>query len=184
MITERRVSVQKYQKFVTEFENNLFDLKEGYSNIIFLCIGTSKIIGDSIGPIIGNRLKDVENEIVQVYGTTENMVNFVNAKDIIESVYSSYEKPYIITIDSTLSNSRDKGEIVLGKGYIKIGKALEKSICFYSNINIKCIVGRSYNQMQKNLQELNNVKLPDIVNMASIITCGVKKVLEKVDIFV
>ncbi len=176
--------MQKYNDFVKEFERNLDDLNEGYSNIIFLCIGTSKIIGDSIGPVIGSRLKEVENEIVQVYGTTDNMVNFINAKEIIESIYSGYEKPYIITIDSTLSNSKEKGDIVLGKGYIKIGKALEKSICFYSNINIKCIVGNSYNHMQKNLEELSNVKLPDIVNMASIVTCGVKKVLEKVDIFV
>ncbi len=171
--------MQKYNDFVEEFERNLDDLKEGYSNIIFLCIGTSKIIGDSIGPVIGSRLKEVENEMVQVYGTTDNMVNFINAKEVIESVYSGYEKPYIITIDSTLSNSREKGEIVLEKGWIKIGKALEKSICYYSNINIKCIVGNSYNQMQKNLEELNNVKLSDIVNMASIVTNGVINVLSR-----
>ena len=181
---ERGLFVQKYINFVNEFENKLQDLKEGYSNIIFLCIGSGKIIGDSIGPFIGKRLKEVENEIVQVYGTTDNMVNFVNAKEIIESIYSSYEKPYLINVDSTLSNSRGSGDIVLEKGYIKLGKALNKTICFYSNVNIKCIVGKNYNQITKNLEELNNVKLPDIVNMSSIVTYGIKKVLQKVDVFV
>ena len=176
--------MQNYQIFVNELENNLSDLKEGYSNIIFLCIGTNKIIGDSIGPIVGSRLKKIENELIQVYGTTESMVNFITAKEIIKSIYLKFEKPYIITIDSTLSNSKKKGDIVIEKGWIKIGKALEKSICFYSNINIKCIVGNRYEQAVKNWEELNNAKLADIVNMVSIVTCGVKKVFEKVDIFV
>ena len=172
--------MQKYNDFVKEFERNLDDLKEGYSNIIFLCIGTSKIIGDSIGPVIGSRLKEVENEIVQVYGTTDNMVNFINAKEIIESIYSGYEKPYIITIDSTLSNSKEKGDIVLGKGYIKIGKALEKSICFYSNANINCVVGENRKTENDNLKELKTVESERVLKLSQIVCSGMEKVLKTI----
>ncbi|MDE7349057.1 MAG: spore protease YyaC, partial [Clostridia bacterium] len=39
-------------------------------NLVFLCIGTTKIIGDSIGPKVGDRLK--ENGVnAYVYGNTQ-----------------------------------------------------------------------------------------------------------------
>ena len=53
-----------------------------------------------------------------------------------------------------MSNRKKVGEIVLNKGYIKIGKALERSICFYSNINVNCIVGKNLQLKEDNIEEL------------------------------
>lgn len=176
---------KNYGKFVKEFEKKISSYAENnYSNLVFLCIGTDKIVGDSIGPLVGNRLKNLQNEYLQIYGTLDKTINFINAKDIIEKIYQRLENPYLITIDAALSNTNDKGDIVLSKGYIKIGKALHKSICFYSDINIKCIVGKAYFEKEKNIKELEKANTEEISSMAEFVSNGIKNVLKKSHIYV
>ena len=177
---------KNYTKFVKEFEQRISELyvENDYSNLVFLCIGTNKIIGDSVGPIVGNYLKKLQNEYLQIYGTLDDTINFFNAKDVIEGIYQNLENPYLITVDAALSNSNNKGDIVLSEGYIKIGKALQKSICFYSDINIKCIVGKSYLEKEKNIKELEKVSLAEILGMAELVANGIKNVLKKSNIYV
>ena len=167
-----------YSRFEKMLNKDLAHENE-YSNIIFLCIGTSKLIGDSIGPHVGDKLKIIENDYIKVYGTTENNVDFLNSKYVIEKIYKEYNNPYIITIDAALSNIYKKGDIVTGNGYIKLGKALEKNICFYSNINIKCIMGKYYIDKEQNLKELQAVKIEEISKMAEIIYKKIKNILIK-----
>lgn len=172
----------KYLKFVNKLSENINDLNYNYSNIIILCVGTRNIIGDSIGPIIGTNIKKIENEYIKIFGTLQETVNFINAREIVTSLYNDYENPYIITIDAALG--KNVGDISVSKGYIKLGKALEKNICFYSNINIKCIVGKSTNLKISNINELNKVSINTINTMASIVTCGIEDVLKKIKIYV
>ena len=174
----------KYYKFFMQLEENILDLTEEYSNIIILCIGTGKIVGDSIGPLIGKNIKFLEDKYIKIYGDLDNTINFRNAKEIITEIYEQFEKPYIITIDAALGSKDNIGQIILNKGYIKIGKALEKNICFYSNINIKCIVGKSTNLKISNINELNKVSINTINTMASIVTCGIENVLKRIKIYV
>ena len=88
---------EKYYKFIKEFEEKICKvyINGNYSNLIFLCIGTNKIVGDSVGPIIGNNLKSIENEYMQIYGTLDNTLNFINAKQTIEKIYNNFEKPFL-----------------------------------------------------------------------------------------
>ena len=174
----------KYIKFVQELEMQLKDWKEGFSNIVFLCVGTSSIVGDAIGPMVGTKLKTIENDYLQVYGTLSENLNFNNAVEIIKNIYASYEKPYLITVDAALSKHKKIGDIIIESGYIKLGKALEKNICFYSNANIKCVVGRYYNEKSENLKELYNLKLEESFKMANTVSQGIKNVLKKSNIYV
>ena len=170
----------RYTNFVKELQKCLTDVKEDYSNFVILCIGTDEVIGDSIGPTIGSRLKRMENDYFKIYGELKKTLDFFNAKEVINSVYKNYEKPYIVTIDAALSNSNRVGDIILNKGYMKIGKALERSICFYSNININCIVGRNFGTKESNLKELIKADEKSILEMSELVSLGIKKVLEEV----
>lgn len=176
---------KSYGKFVKDFEKKIsVYVENNYSNLVFLCIGTDKIVGDSVGPLVGNHLKNLQNEYLQIYGTLDSTINFINAKDIIEGIYQNLENPYLITIDAALSDVNNKGDIVLSDGYIKIGKALHKSICFYSNINIKCVVGKAYLEKEKNIKELEKVSTEEILKMAETVSSGIKNVLKKSHIYV
>ncbi len=170
--------IEKFEKKISKFYFN------DYSNLVFLCIGTNRLVGDSIGPIVGNSLKNMENEYMQIYGTIENNINFLNAKETIEEIYYNFEKPFLVTVDAALSQTKNKGDIVLSEGYMKIGKALQKSICFYSDVNIKCVVGKSYLEKERNLKELKNMTLEESKELAEIISNGIKKVIKKSNIHV
>ena len=168
----------KYYKFFMQLEENILDLTEDYSHIIILCIGTGKIVGDSIGPLIGENIKLLENKYIKIYGDLNNTINFRNAREILTEIYENFDKPYIITIDAALGSKDNIGQIVLNKGYIKIGKALEKNICFYSNINIKCVVGLNTNSKENNMQQLRNVEEKEVYDIVSIVSLGIKEVLK------
>ncbi len=175
----------KYTQFTNKLGKSLEKLNNTFSHIIFLCIGTEKIIGDSVGPIIGSNIKNLENEYIKVYGICGKNLDFSNAKNIIEKVYKKYSNPFIITIDAALSKEKRTGEIYIGEGFMKIGTALEKSITFYSNINIKCVVGK-YNSLnqKENINILNNVVKERVYSLAEIVSQGIKIILENTNIYV
>ena len=166
----------RYHKFIKELEVGVRDLNEDYSNVIILCIGTKKVVGDSVGPLVGENIKYLENDYIKIYGALENTINFNNAKNILTEIYEKFDNPYIITIDAALGNKENMGKVILTKGYIKIGKALEKSICFYSNLNIKCVVGKNTNSMINNLAELKNVDKKEVENIVNMVSVGIGKV--------
>ena len=170
----------KVSKFINEMQSSLSDFKEKYSNISVLCVGTNEIIGDSIGPIIGSGIKHLENEHLQIWGTMQENFDFSNAKVILDSIYNKWENPYIITIDAALSDKKKIGEIVVNKGFIKIGKALNKSICFYSNANINCVVGENRKTENDNLKELKTVESERVLKLSQIVCSGMEKVLKTI----
>lgn len=179
------MNINKYNQFLYKMQKCIKKLDDRFSNIIFLCIGTDKIIGDSVGPIIGSKLKYLENEYIKIYGTIGNNLDFSNTKKIVENIYEKYEKPFIIAIDAALSKENKVGEIYISNGHIKIGNALEKSICFYSNINIKCVVGKYQNLNKKeNINVLNNVSKESVNNIVEIVSYGIKNIIEKINIYV
>lgn len=47
----------EYKRFVWEL-NNMINLENNIkTTIIFLCIGTNRIVGDAFGPVVGSVLK-------------------------------------------------------------------------------------------------------------------------------
>ena len=53
-------------------------------NTIFVCVGTDRIIGDSLGPIVGSLLQDrIPNK---VYGTVEYPVHALNVNEIGKTI--------------------------------------------------------------------------------------------------
>ncbi len=50
---------EMYNNFVCDFSNNLrqkIQVTE-ISKLVFLCIGTNRVIGDCFGPLVGSKLK-------------------------------------------------------------------------------------------------------------------------------
>ena len=177
---------KRYLEFVNNFENKMLaiNINDNYSNLVFLCVGTNKIIGDAIGPIIGDKLKCIENDFMKVYGTTQNTLNFSNAQEVIEKIYNDHKNPFLVTIDAALGNKKEVGNIFIGNGFIKLGNALEKNICFYSDITIKCVVGNYFLSKKQNLEELRNADFSDVLTMSKIVSNGIENVLKNFNIFV
>ena len=145
-------------KKITDGINKIVKNKE--RDIVFLCIGTKKVIGDSFGPIVGQMLKE---NTKNVYGNLVETVNATNIHEKVEEIYMNFSNPYIIVLDSALGSVNMINKIVIGSGGIKPGSALDKDIDKIGDMYINAIVGKNG---RSNFNELRNVKKEDIFNMS------------------
>lgn len=175
-------------KFVQDLQSHVYSyMYQDFSHIVILCIGTNKIIGDCVGPMVGQKLETKlkreksDNKIV-IYGNMKETLNFKNAKHVIENVFQIYEKPFVITVDSALGTEKMLEKIVVNEGLIQIGKSLGRSICYYSHINIKGVVGINNNNLNSNVETLKKVKPELVIDLASTVTDGIHYIIQKIGI--
>ena len=174
-------------KFILDLNRQIcrFDVKRNFSDIIFLCVGSNKIIGDSVGPLVGqmlnNTLKEEKNEKkIKVYGNMKDTLNYKNASKVLEEILNQYEKPFMITIDSALGNEKMIERIVVNAGTIQIGNSLGPGIRYDSHINIKGVVGKYKNSPNENLKTLMSVDQEAVKRMSIQIVYGIYKMIEKI----
>ena len=105
---------EMYNNFVCDFSNNLRQKIQGteISKLVFLCIGTNRVIGDCFGPLVGSKLKHffIHEEGIEVIGDIENIVSFQNVTGIITKLKN--ENSFVIAIDAALSCNRDRKSVV------------------------------------------------------------------------
>lgn len=171
-------------KFVQDLQKQVhyFKVKQNFSGIVILCIGTNKLIGDSLGPIVGQKLTDrLRNyKNITIYGNMKETLNFRNAKQVLEQVITTWDNPFIIGIDSALGKAELINEIVVGTGKIQLGNALGKNLKYPTHIHIKGVVGINRNSRQENMKVLESIQDRDIHKISENITQGVCKILETV----
>ena len=136
------VSNEKFMKDFGETIDSL-TLNKTFSNLIFLCIGTDRVIGDSLGPIVGYKLKkyfgDIKN--VQIIGDLENNICSTNIEKTVEKICKDNSNPFIISIDSALSrDDTNIGKILVGKGGITIGNGMGKNKYIVGDMFIKGVI--------------------------------------------
>lgn len=174
----------KYNKFVSELYKEFEDNEN--TNFVFICIGTSKLIGDSFGPFVGENLKKhnilknnkTKKLKINIYGDIENNVNFRNINKLIDEINYKYYNPFIITVDSALSTRENIGKIVVSKRNIEIGKAINKKQKCIGNISVRGIVGENYNKLNKNMRGLKMVALENICELSNIVSNGICDVID------
>lgn len=174
----------EHKNFVENLGSRLYrySIKNKFSNIIFVCIGTNKIVGDSFGPLVGENLKkNIESEYIQIYGTLDKTVNYLNIFQIRKVIANKYNKPCIITIDSALSKTEEVGKSFINWGGIELGKAINKGLYFDSNINIKTVIGKARKSDLNNIIELQKVDEDFISNLANYVSLGIIETLETVN---
>lgn len=170
-----------YYNFVQDFSvilrEKIRDLE--ISKLIFLCIGTDRITGDSFGPLVGYKLKYLfkKEENIEVIGNLENILCTHNINKIIDDIKNTYETPFLIAIDSALSNKTEIGKIVVSKSGMNVGSGLNRQNIYVGNMSIKGIVSRDLKNPKYNFRLLQNAPLHIIMNMADIVAQGIYNVI-------
>ena len=66
------------QDFITNFGDIFWKRvkQNNYDKIIFLCIGTDRVIGDSFGPMVGEKLKNLFENMsnIEIIGDLEKII--------------------------------------------------------------------------------------------------------------
>ncbi|MBR1540905.1 MAG: spore protease YyaC [Clostridia bacterium] len=147
------------------------------SKVIFFCIGTDRVIGDSLGPIIGSLLIDKFGSEV-VYGDLFNNVTYENIISTLDKINTKYENPYIVAIDAALSSSENIGKIFVDDG-INFGDSLGKNVDKVGDLGVKVVVGKDYNNPNLNFNVLQNIPLSKILKLSKKTFEGISLIMNK-----
>ena len=138
--------------------------------IVFVCIGTDRSTGDSLGPLIGTLLEEKRLPSFFVYGTLENPIHAVNMADKLAEIQKRHFNPFIIGIDACLGRLKSVGVIQIGEGPVKPGAGVNKELPGVGHMHITGIVNVS------GFMEffvLQNTRLHLVMNMAKTIANGI-----------
>ncbi|MGG3466939.1 spore protease YyaC [Neobacillus pocheonensis] len=154
-----------------EIEKLALKLKDVLSKtnkeVIILCVGSDRSTGDSLGPIVGSMLKEI-NFPLPVYGTLEEPVHALNIHKILKNVKEIHHEPFIIGIDACLGEPAQIGSILFKKGPFFPGAALNKVLPGVGDYHLKAIVNclDSYSPVQS----LNSTRLYTVMKLSEILT--------------
>jgi putative sporulation protein YyaC len=162
------LSAFHFSKALTEL---LQKYKKKNTKIIFLCIGSDRATGDSLGPIIGYKLTKMNYQNCLVYGTLENPVHANNLSQTIEYIREEHKDSLIVAIDASLGTKSHIGYITLGEGSLKPGSGVEKILPEVGDIHITGIVNLSglFDNML-----LQTTRLNVVMKLADCISLGIK----------
>jgi putative sporulation protein YyaC len=138
--------------------------------IVFVCIGTDRSTGDSLGPLVGSFLEEKDVSSFHVYGTLDEPIHAVNLGERLKEIAVKHQDPYIIGIDACLGRMKNVGVIQVGNGPVKPGAGVNKELPAVGDIHITGIVNVS------GFMEffvLQNTRLNLVMKMAKTIANGI-----------
>lgn len=109
-------------------------------DLVILCIGTDRVTGDSLGPLIGYKLSRKVLPAFSIYGTLESPVHALNLSDTIKSIKKEHPCSCIIAIDASLGVKEHLGCVMLKNGPIQPGAGVKKKLELVGDISITGIV--------------------------------------------
>lgn len=144
-------------------------VKENRS-IIFLCIGTDRSTGDSLGPLVGYKLRYLKKENFYIYGTLLNPIHAKNLTITLDRIHDNFNNPYIIAIDSCLGRIENIGKVFISKKPLSPGLAVNKSLPPVGDISVTGIVNISG---AFEFMVLQNTRLATVMCLAESISNGI-----------
>ena len=111
--------------------------------IIFLCIGTDRSTGDSLGPLVGHKLSQLKRENFYVFGNLSNPVHSKNLVSILNKIQLTFDNPYIVAIDACLGSLKNIGKVFIEKKPLMPGAAMNKDLPSVGDMSITGIVNIS-----------------------------------------
>ena len=141
-----------------------------WQEIVLLCIGSDRITGDSLGPLIGRELARHNAGAFHVYGTLDNPVHAMNLKDCLTEIASDYPSALIVAVDASLGCTRHQHHITVGCGSIQPGAGAGKQLPVVGDLFITGIVSSFENFSHLQLQTL---EFAPVLRLADTISRGI-----------
>ena len=105
-----------------------------------LCIGSDRLTGDCLGPLVGEFLTETYNVPCFVYGTLTRTVTALNLRQTLSFVKSRHPASPLVVIDASLGDPSDIGNIRITRGGIRPGSAGGKSFAPCGDLALTAVV--------------------------------------------
>ena len=154
-------------RFVSSFEK-----WPGKRPLLFLCIGSDRVTGDSLGPVIGYKLGKVWGQEIPIIGSLDHPVHAVNLEQTLEWINSRKDKPILVAIVASVGVEEHVGCITLSNRPLKPGLAVNKDLPAVGHISITGIVS---SRQSDPMFPLHSTSLALVMNLADCICNGISR---------
>lgn len=147
-------------------------IERPWDEIVFVCIGSDRITGDSLGPMVGHQLSRYHWKNIYVHGTLDFPVHALNLESTLEELKERHPSALYIAVDASLGSQKHVGFISVGIGSICPGAGVHKVLPSVGDIFITGILNVSGTFEHFLLQ---TTRLSSVVQMAETITAGIEE---------
>ena len=141
--------------------------------LVWVCVGTDRVTGDSLGPFVGTML--TEAGVPNVYGTIDHPVHALNLTETLERIKEAHPDACIVGIDACLGEEKLVGSMELRDGALKPGTGADKVLPSVGDYNIIGVVNV---EGFMGYLVLQNTRLSFVIQMAKSITDFILRSLE------
>lgn len=145
-------------------------LNEEATPPIIVCIGTDRVSGDCLGPIVGHLLTGRYRLPTFVYGTLNNPITAKNAETTKLFVEQMHPDRPILAVDAGIGDCGSLGELRVINDGIYPGLALKRAL---PKIGTHSIVGIVCEDSYLNATLLAKTKMQLVYDMAEVIAGGI-----------
>lgn len=148
----------------------LTSFEKDFQDLVILCIGSDRITGDSLGPLVGHSLSKAPLKSTWVYGTLNHPVHALNLSETVNMVRQRHPESLVLAIDASLGSRRHLGCLTITRGSLEPGLGVRKKLQPVGDISITGIVNTSGTFDHFSLQ---TTRLATVVGMADSIVSGI-----------
>lgn len=102
---------------------------------VILCIGTDRVIGDSLGPMVGTNLLKFDR-LPFVYGTLHTPVHALNLQETLLEIKKRHPCNTLIAVDASLGSMSHIGSVAVHSGGLHPGAGVCKNLSTAGDISI------------------------------------------------
>ena len=142
---------------------------DNFDQTIILCVGSDRSTGDSLGPLVGYKLKpllSIYRDII-VAGTLDDPIHAKNLEEKIDLINKNYTNPFIIAVDASLGQFNKIGYINIKNVPLRPGLGVNKKLPHIGHISITGVV--NVGGMMEYIV-LQNTRLSLVMKMAEVIS--------------
>lgn len=130
---------------------------------VILCIGTDRMIGDSLGPFVGTLLGKAAGRKLSIYGSLASTVHALNLPEVNAQIKKRHPNRTVIAVDASFGAQEHIGSVFVRPGSLQPGAGVRKNLPPAGDITITGIVGAWSSHPYLDLQ---TVRLSMISSMA------------------
>lgn len=138
--------------------------------LILVCIGSDRITGDCLGPLVGHKLSLIAPHPERIYGTLKEPVHAQNLHIVLSDIKKTYSRPFLIVVDAALGLTDHIGYVTLSNGPLRPGEGVKKRLPAIGEVSITGIVNAS---SENGSQLLQNTRLHLVEELADYIFMGI-----------